>query len=348
MIAGLTLQGLAQRIQADAPLKRDFIAGTKGLLYAEDGQHLALPLKDKPEPLYMKMNPIFHRQVATHVKIPADYYDRMRNDAPSLLAWNVNHWFEAKPDQRMIRTLNGNARAFLSKSYRPLDNVDLFNHLVPFIVEAGCEVKSAEITESRLYIQVVYPKIQGEVKVGDVVQSGVLIRNSEVGMGSCVVEPLTYRLVCKNGMIIPDTGIRRSHVGKQFYGVGEELAAEVFTDETRKQSDRAFWMQCRDVVKATLSQQRFDGVLDKMRRAAGIDIPEPKEAIEVTANHFKLTEDESESVLKYFASGGDGSLWGLANAITRTAEDCKDYDRAVELEVIGGQAIELRQNFFAN
>ncbi len=346
MIQGLNLQGLAQRIQHDLPLKRDFITGTAGLLYADDGAHVQIPLKDK-EPVMVAMNSVFHRQVGTHVKIPADYYERMRSESPTLLAWNVNHWFEAKPEQRMVRTLDGTARAFLSKQYRPFDNADLFQHLAPYLHDAGCVVQSAQITDTRLYIQAVYPKVQGEVKVGDVVQSGVLIKNSEVGMGSVVIEPLTYRLVCKNGMVIHDSGLRRNHVGAKNFGVGDEHAAEIFTDETRKVSDTAFWMQCRDVVKATLSQQRFDKVMERMQRAAGIVIKEPDYAIEVAVQHFRLSEAEASAVLAHYAGGGENSVWGLANAITRTAQDSENYDRAIELETMGGQAIELPGGFFA-
>jgi len=35
------------------------------------------------------------------------------------------------------------------------------------------------------------------------------------------------------------------------------------------------------------------------------------------------------------------SAWGLANAVTRTAEDAADYNRATELEAAGGRVIEL-------
>src|SRR5262249_32736813 len=37
------------------------------------------------------------------------------------------------------------------------------------------------------------------------------------------------------------------------------------------------------------------------------------------------------------------SAWGLANAVTRTAEDAADYDRATELEAAGRRLIELGQ-----
>jgi hypothetical protein len=45
--------------------------------------------------------------------------------------------------------------------------------------------------------------------------------------------------------------------------------------------------------------------------------------------------------LQHLIRGADLSAWGLANAVTRTAEDVADYDRASELEAAGGRVIEL-------
>jgi hypothetical protein len=54
-----------------------------------------------------------------------------------------------------------------------------------------------------------------------------------------------------------------------------------------------------------------------------------------------LTEGDKSSVLRHRLRGGDLSAWGLANAVTRTAEDASDYGRATELEAAGGRVIEL-------
>lgn len=62
-----------------------------------------------------------------------------------------------------------------------------------------------------MYIKVVNERIQTEVVPGDIVQAGILISNSEVGMGSVSVKPLIYRLVCTNGMVA-DVGVGKRHV----------------------------------------------------------------------------------------------------------------------------------------
>ena len=58
---------------------------------------------------------------------------------------------------------------------------------------------------------------------GDIVQAGVMISNSEVGLGAVSIQPLVYRLVCTNGMIVNDMGERRHHVGRQAKAVEDAL-----------------------------------------------------------------------------------------------------------------------------
>lgn len=44
---------------------------------------------------------------------------------------------------------------------------------------------------------------------------------------------------------------------------------------------------------------------------------------------------EQDGVLKYLIEGGDLSLYGLSNAVTRFSQDVESYDRATALEGIG-------------
>jgi len=53
----------------------------------------------------------------------------------------------------------------------------------------GARIESCELTDTRMYIKVVNERIQTEVVPGDIVQAGILISNSEVGMGSVSVKP---------------------------------------------------------------------------------------------------------------------------------------------------------------
>ena len=61
----------------------------------------------------------------------------------------------------------------------------------------------------------------------------------------------------------------------------------------------------------------------------------------LTGSQFGLHEDERASVLRHLIEGADLSLWGLSNAITATAQTVASYDRATELESIGGRCFSL-------
>ena len=60
-------------------------------------------------------NRIADGQLSSRLKIPKKYYDRMLDQCPDLLCTNINHWFNNEPENRLVRTLDGNARAFLSE-----------------------------------------------------------------------------------------------------------------------------------------------------------------------------------------------------------------------------------------
>ncbi len=343
MKQGRSLTDLAQELERQADSKKDYLADTRSLALAEDGDSLSLQNNGT-----LGITPLCHDQLAQRLNIPVKYYQRMKTEAPHLLARNVNHWFQSTPEKRLLRSLDGNARAFLSDRYRPLDNIDLMETVLPRISEMQCKVVSAQVTERRLYVKVITDRITAEVKKGDIVQAGLIISNSEVGCGSIKVEPLIYRLSCLNGMIAPDYSLKKYHVGRG-HGDLEFAAVEFFKDETRRADDRAFWLKVRDIVSATLDQIRFEKIVDSLRAASERRMEgDPVKAIEIVSRRFTLTQAEQGSVLRHLIQGGDLSAYGLSNAVTRTSQDLEDYDRATEFERIGGEIIELpRQDWAA-
>jgi len=340
MKAGRSLQAIAQELERQIETRKDFVAPTEALSIVADTDVRLAGLNGDP----LDIKPYAHRQIAEEVGIPAKYYDRMREAAPALLAQNVNHWFHAEPKRRLVRTLDHDVRAFLSDRYRPLDNYDLAEVVLPTLQQTGCRVESAELTDTRLYIKAILPSLELEVRGsrqrGDVVQAGIVISNSEVGAGAVRIEPLIFRLVCLNGAIAQDAALRKYHVGKL-----AELEAgvrEMLTTETRRADDRAFWLKVRDVVKAAFDRDVFARIVARMSETTGQRIEgDVQKVVEVTTVKFGLAERVGKSVLSHLIEGGDLSRWGLANAITRASQDVDDYDEATALERVGGKVIEL-------
>ena len=157
------------------------------------------------------------------------------------------------------------------------------------------------------------------------------------------VEPLIFRLVCSNGMISVDHSLRKTHIGRGFDG-DDNMAQEFFKDETRKADDAAFYLKVRDVVAGTFEQTRFDKLVDKMRASAEREITgDPMQVVEVTQREHALSDDERGGIMGALIAGADMTQWGLANAVTFTSQTVPDYDRATELERLGGEIMELPQ-----
>lgn len=337
MQTGLSLVDLARQIEANKSLKRDLIAPASSLTMAAatDGV-IALNVAGQGS---FPVVETAHDQIGARLNIPAKYYDRMRKDAPDLLATNVNRWFEKSPgDKRLIRTLGGDARAFLSNRYQRIDNEEIAEVVLPILAGIpNVRIVSTQITDRRLYIQAVSPHVQGEVRKGDVVQAGVTISNSEIGYGSVSVKPLVYRLACLNGMILPDNAFRAYHVGRQI-----EDNAALWADDTRKADDRAVLLKVRDMVAGAVDATRFAGTIEKMTGLTAIRIEgNPNSAVEVLAKKVGATDDEAGGVMRALIDGGDLSAWGMLNAITYQAHTLKSYDRAVEFEAMGGALLNL-------
>ena len=348
MKPGRTLQELAAELDRQNAEKKDYIVDADAMAMVTDGDVPRLVINSgKDLASYGNLTSygitgIAHRQIGSYLGIPASYYDRMKTKNPTLLTENVNAWLtEASGSKRMLRTLDGNARALLSDRYRRIDNWEIASAVLPII--GGIEdarVESCELTDSRMYIKVVSPRTQAEVKVGDPVQAGVIVTNSEVGHGSVSVRPLIYRLVCSNGMVAASGAVRKYHIGR-VNEANDDLS--IFRDETIQASDKAFLMRLEDSVRAAVSQASFDKIVDQMREAAEARIKADAvpQVIELASKEYSFTENEGKGILGHLIEGGDLSLYGLANAVTRHAQDVESYDRSTDLEAAGYQIITM-------
>ncbi|MDU2064650.1 MAG: DUF932 domain-containing protein [Sporomusaceae bacterium] len=341
MKTGRSILDLAKELERQRKVRKDYISDTRNLeVETEKGRtQLRLALDQGNE--VFTLNELAHKQLAERLQIPIKYYNRMRFEYPSLLDDNINCWFSKTPERRMLRTLDGEVRAVLSDRYRRLDHLELVDAVLPVIKDMGqAEIISCEVTATHLYLKVIHRKMKAEVTVGDVVQAGFVISNSEVGLGSLKVEPLIFRLVCKNGLIVKDYAQRRYHVGRQVEQ--EDSAYEIFSDETLAQDDKAFFMKMQDTVRVAVDEANFQLTVDKMKASLFEETgPDPIKTVEVLADRYTLSQSERGGILRYFLMGRDSSRYGLINAVTRASQDLEDYTRATELERLGGELLAL-------
>lgn len=347
---GMTLVQMAQELERQRTAKRDFVANTRDLSVEPTDNGLALKVGTVDQfPLQQHAL----RQIGTRLDIPAKYVDRLAQKHPDMLAYNINKLFEREPEDRMVRTLDGKARAFLSNAYRTdLDNSDFANAVLPILIRTGCTVTSCQITETRLYIKAFRPDVirqidpsGGDAHLGDgqhnrihVFRPGLMLSNSEVGAGAVALDGGIREDGCSNLMIFSTTSMRRFHIGvKQDVSEGWELLSA----QTQKLTSAAVWAGVTDLVKANIENlDLFNRMVEECEaKMKGVEIAKPTAAIRELPN---TSESEQEGILAKLIKGGDLSQFGLQAAITEFAQDPSvSYERQVELERLGGSIIEL-------
>ena len=240
-----------------------------------------------------------------------------------------------------IRKTAGVARALLSDRYRRIDNTEIAAAVLPlFAGQDGMEVASSAVTPTRMYLKILNHRLEQEVVPGDIVQAGVVISNSEVGLGAVSVQPLVYRLVCSNGLIVNDFGERKTHIGRTVETVEDTF--HIYSSDTLEAENKAFMLKLRDATLAAIEETRFSMIVDKLRDSTEAKITgHVSDVVELTSKAYGLNQGEQESILDYLIAGGDLSLYGLSNAVTRASQDVESYDRATTLESIGWQVVTM-------
>ena len=181
MKTGRTLVDLAGELERQMSSKRDLVVPSS-LLQCRTDEGGALKMlvdvrsADAAVAREYGVTDLARRQLADKLKIPFAYFERMRGEQPALLDRNVNTWLQSDGDRRMIRTLDGQVRAVLSDRYRRLDNFDLAENVLPILQRLdGARFESVELTDTKMYLKVITPRVNFEVAPGDIVQAGIVI-----------------------------------------------------------------------------------------------------------------------------------------------------------------------------
>ena len=353
-----SVEKLVERANVLASLKRDYVADVRNTFMHYDGEDafsltIGHPLGISGEAVY-NINDVALRQMGTWAHIPMSYINHMRNSGHhQLLVDNFNQWFE-KPKhvnnfRRLYRGMAGEFsessgiwRSFHSDKFQRVDHEHILEDILPALQElaeefGGIQVVSCQITDDKMYLKVIFPELEAKV-VGDVVRMGLSIGNSETGMSNVYILPLLDVLRCLNGMVLPHRGVKRRHIGSAIESDGQVTYAE----DTIEANLKAIKLQVRDSMTDVMNSFK-DGSLIKELEASGdsTKVREPAKAIEATAKLFSLTDKETDVAKISWGKLHDYSKWGMMNAVTEIANTHESYDRASELEIIGGKIISM-------
>ena len=288
------------------------------------------------------------------------YYRKMLKNSKKLLQTNVNHWLSsfphnkqvllrsyAKPNKSTSKFLRWDsetlvARGLLSNRYKIMDNNELFNDL-QYIID-DFEVKACYHNDEITNVKIKFPKLEGEIRKGDVVTGGLVLRNSELGFSSISATSLIYRLVCDNGMMLPNVSSINSkyHIGKPIsvsryssrnvqtnYNLPEKLTSDICDMIIDLQDEVRFKHNLQE-LKDTTKRKFTDINYTFLRREYNTSVSEEKEI-----------KDNLEI-------SGDYTQYGLIQAVTATARELKNIQRSIHLERLGGRLLYVTNQQWGN
>ena len=350
-----SVEKLVDRANILAGLKRDYVADVRKTTMFYDGSD-SFDLGIDNEINY-QINETALRQLSNWAHIPMTYINHLcDNGKHELVVDNFNQWFE-KPDhvnssRRLYRGMagehsgqNGIWRSFHSDKFQRVDHEHILEDILPALEElaeifGGIRVVSCKITATKMYLKVLFPELKAEV-VGDVVRMGLSIGNSETGMSNVYILPLVEILRCLNGMVLPHMGVKRRHIGAAIEGDGQVTYAE----DTLEANLKAIKLQVRDSMTDVMNSFKDGSLVEELQKSGNSSkVKEPAKAIEATAKLFSLTDKETDTAKISWGKLNDYSKWGMMNAITEVANTHDSYDRASELEIIGGKIINMPHN----
>lgn len=346
MKAGLTIEALATEIMRQKDAKADYIVSASDLRVENYGTDLVLRVLDadnvdRIEPLDIATTA--HRQIGTKLGIPAKYYEKMLAEHPDLLVTNVNAWLERDTNQRMLRVLDGKLRAYLSNSYLRMDHYEIFASILPVIGEIpDVRFVSCQITDNRMYIKAINPNLSSEVVQGTTAHAGVIISNSEVGLGSVNVQPLIYCEDTENGFVIGGSATKRIHRGRVN---SAETHFMLSSQEILSDADHRFLNELQETVRLAAGEDAFTQTVTLMQNARSqlMNTEHIPEVVHKTSRDFGITDAEQNGVLSHLRESNDFTLYGLANAVTKHSQNVENYDRATDLEGIGYNILSMPQ-----
>lgn len=344
----MDLAVLAREFQTVKEHRKDYVVETTALKAVPSQAGMMLEIKELGT---YEPTGIFHEQVSEKAKIPLDFYRRLQERNTNVLCSVVNEFLPDK-EVRMVRALDFGegkkyARALVSPRFRALDNYDLLLNALQCFKQYQDSGHKLTISQSfaddtNFYLKAITDQ-RAEVKVGDIVEGGIIIRNSEVGRGALRVEPYVNRLVCNNGAVVGT--YRRFHLGRDN---GKELGDQsIWSDITNTQRDELVWSEVSDIVKATLDGKFFDEYVQKAKALTEKTYQKPMEVLNHQLGTWKFSKEEADAILNSFVNGGDSSAWGIVNAMTSIAKTAETVARQVEIEELGYKAslqlLDLRQ-----
>lgn len=240
----------------------------------------------------------YFRRLPDEMKIIVGNYDLRRLKGTSFLVRRKGDWI----------------RAFLSAEYVVYNNCEIAQTAESLLRNGALSVKSFVLEETHMFLKIVSEDIR-DIESG--LKAGIMIGNSEVGMGSVSVEPFVFRKPCTNDLIVSqEKSFRHAHIHLTEYEMTRRMA-EAVSEGFRVASS----------------------VLDAFLKTREEPIEDPLETIRKIAEARAFSQKLTDEVVSSYLVEPEANRFGVINAFTNAAQKLGPLQR-IEMERFAGTLLE--------
>lgn len=297
---------VAHRVAEDDEGKWDRKVAAPQMWIGENGRLVAM--NGGPAPDALTLSELATSQLCERLAIPAPYYRRLPSTMKATVA---NFDLERLRDREfLLRGKATHVRAFLSGEYVPYDNRQIVETVEGLLRSEGIGIKSFILEETNCFIKIVSEEL---VDPTSGLKAGILIGNSEVGLGSISVEPFVFRKACTNDLVVNnDKAFRHAHI----HFTARELTCRM----------------AEGIGDAFMEASR---ALDAFLQARAEPVPDPLDLIRKLAAERNMSQRFADEVVARYVAEPEANRFGVINAFTAAAQTLAPLQR-IEMERFAG------------
>jgi hypothetical protein len=296
-----------------------------------------VPLPGRALMAAVPMRELGFSQLCARIGAPAAYVRGL----PAKLQMACMNWGMTREKQSaLLRLAGGQVRALVSDRYAALDDAHVLDVVGEVLDRAGylddCRVRASAVGSQTL-VRITMPGESVAVRKDDIIEWGLDIGNSEVGLRSVQVTPITYRLICTNGMRAwrSEAALRMRHVGdpKRLH---EQLRDAIPVALAEARGDIEKWRRATEVL--------VDNALDEIEslRLVGLGQAEVQAVGRELAMASGLLPATSSAQTVLDALKVPTTAYDIANAMTAVARDRGEVAARLTLEEQGHRYLSRR------
>lgn len=337
----ITMNEVISKVEIDSRGKRDL---TANIFKMDNNGLLWVGNNSDGETEQMKLNRHAASQIFQRYGMPSKYFSNLLHTDPELTAYHFNKVIEKQPQEDLfVRTKTGIhtdidddgneetedsdipvIRGVMSDMYAVLDNDMVTDALQAVISKFGnnYQIASHYLDDRRMHVRILFPTTARQFgftkdNVGDILQVGIDIVNSEVGLSSMNIAGLVWRLVCSNGL-------RRMDRGETFIQRHIHLDTPTFYNRVGQAMTKGIQSGIDTMINFTNSKK--------------FELVRPLESMKVIGKQYDLTNAIVEKAQERWEH--DATAYGVINSFTAAARGL-DNERRLELEKTSGRLLNL-------